>query len=101
MDEIKVIIKKPGEKYGKLSTIKNDLKALQEMVGGYIEAIYGENYAIICDEEGKLKRYAPNMPYRGDLLVGTIIVVGVKGEEFSDISITLDDWKKVVDNKGF
>ncbi len=97
MYEIKVIIKKPGEKYGKISTIKNDLKALQEMVGGYIEAIYGENYALICDEEGKLKRYAPNMRYRGSLLVGTIIVAGIENEEFSDVPLSLDEWEKIVD----
>ena len=37
--------------------IGNDLKSMQEVVGGYIEAIYpfeDEEIALICNEEGKL-----------------------------------------------
>ena len=36
--------------------IENTLEALQREVGGYIEVVnLGDNYVLICDEEGKLK----------------------------------------------
>ena len=35
-DTIKVIIKRPDEKYGHVTQIKNTLKSLQNSVNGYI-----------------------------------------------------------------
>ena len=36
---MKVIIKKPKEKYGVFTDIPNELEKLQEIVGGYIEVV--------------------------------------------------------------
>lgn len=82
---MKVIRKRPGEAPEEIS-MENTLKALQQEVGGYIETVtFAENATIICDDEGRLK----GKPYNCDLLgkdfVGTILVVGVRGDEFGDV----------------
>lgn len=56
------------------------LEELQAHVGGYIEMLdVGDGRKLIVDEEGKLKRLAPNyaatMLYRRDVLVGTVLVI--------------------------
>lgn len=38
------------------------LEELQGYVGGYIEIVrIGDRWNVVCDEEGKLKGYAPNL----------------------------------------
>lgn len=42
---------------------KFSLARLQELVGGYIEAVpVGKGHYVICDEEGKLKNKPLNIP---------------------------------------
>ena len=59
---MKVIIVKPfTQPYTK--EIKGDLRSMQEIVGGYIEAVYpfdDEEIALVCNEEGKLEGLTPN-----------------------------------------
>ena len=59
---MKVIIVKPfTNPYVK--EIKGDLKSMQAVVGGYIEAIYpfdNPEIALVCNEEGKLEGLQPN-----------------------------------------
>lgn len=84
---MKVIRKRPGQ-IPEMIDIENTLEALQAEVGGYIEAVtLAEDLAIICDEEGRLKGKEPNLALHGMGLdfVGTILVVGVDGEEFCDV----------------
>ena len=54
---MKVIIVKPfTNPY--TANIKGDLRSMQELVGGYIEAIYpfdNPEIALVCNEEGKLE----------------------------------------------
>lgn len=102
MYKIRVIIKRPDEEYGHVTNISPTLKNLQKTVGGYIETISNENFTIICNEEGRIHNLEPNMQFCGEMLVGTIVVVGVDGEEFGDLQISFDTWKKIVDmNKDF
>lgn len=83
---MKAIIKKPFEK-PKVIEIENELSALQEAVGGYIQAVpVAEGICVICNEEGKLLGLPYNMHLGKDILVGTILIVGVSGEEFCDLS---------------
>jgi len=90
-NKIKVIAKKPGEAPYETS-VTNDLKHLQDYVGGYIEAIrFLEDVCLICNEEGKLKQLPTNFLLRGDLIVGNVLFVGVKGEEFADCPVKLKD----------
>lgn len=80
------IRKRPGER-PEIVEIENELSALQKEVGGYIQAVtLAEDAAILCDEEGRLKGYAYNCNICGIDFVGTILVVGVDGEEFCDLA---------------
>lgn len=59
---MKVIIVKPfTNPY--VANIKGDLKSMQAVVGGYIEAVYpfdDPEVALVCNEEGKLEGLTPN-----------------------------------------
>lgn len=73
--------------------IENTLKALQEAVDGYIETvpirlISPDKAIMIVNEEGLLRGLAPNCTaslYADRLIVGTALVVGVDGEEFTNV----------------
>lgn len=78
---IKVLIVEPN-KYPVVKEINNDLKRLQNIVGGYIEVIYpfeDDEVAVIANEEGKIHGMPLN---RGifndgdliDIIAGTFIV---------------------------
>ena len=86
---MKVVVKKP-KKEPEIREIKNDLKVLQEIVGGRIEVVrmpFSEDIYIILDEEGKVKGYDPNILFmRGDVIVGTVIFVASTDEDFDDLS---------------
>lgn len=100
MAKIKVIIKRPDEKYGHVTHISARLENLQNTVGGYIETITViKGVILICNEEGKLRGMEPNMWLNGDLIRGTIIICGQSGEDISDIPITLQQWRNIVDRQ--
>ena len=97
MEKIKVIIKRPDEKVGHVTTINNTLKNLQEIVDGPIESTRAFGKAILlCNEEGKLRQLPRNFR-KGivfpDIIVGTVIVCGEDGEDFGDCPISLNEWK--------
>lgn len=80
---IKVFIKHPG-KLGYTAVIKNELKEMQDIVGGYIETVmFGENLVIVCNEEGRL------IPLERNILdiYGTFFIVGVSGDEFRSLTV--------------
>ena len=82
---MKAIRKKPGCA-PELIDIDNTLKALQDEVGGYIEAVtlpYGA--ALICNEEGRILGLPDNGLVCGVDVVGTVLIVGTKGEELCDV----------------
>ena len=84
-DMIKALRMRPDEAPEQIE-IENTLAELQKEVGGYIETLYmGEGVTAIVNEEGKLEQLRPNCLIRGDLIVGTILLVGVAGEEFCSI----------------
>lgn len=70
--------------------IDNTLEALQAAVDGYIETLQliPDQVVMIVNEEGLLRGLAPN-PFAsaiaGTMIVGNALVVGVDGEEFTDI----------------
>lgn len=82
---MKVIRKRPGEEPETIE-IENTLAALQKEVGGYIEVVtlpYGA--ALICNEEGRILGLPDNGRVCGVDVVGTVLIVGTKGEEFCDV----------------
>lgn len=99
-EKIKAIIKRPDEKHGHVCWVSNTLKNLQGLVEGKIETYKPpvlDDTIILCNEEGKLMGLKPNVyignPPIDELLVGTIVVVGVDGEEFCDCPISFATWK--------
>ncbi len=78
------IIKKPGEE-AKTHSIENRLGALQKAVGGNIEVVSFPGFAVVCDEEGRLKGYEKNCEIRGVDFVGTILFVGRGGDELKSL----------------
>ena len=82
---MKAIRKKPGCA-PEVIEVENTLKALQDEVGGYIEVVtlpYGA--ALICNEEGRILGLPDNGRVCGVDVVGTVLIVGTKGEEFCDV----------------
>lgn len=89
---MKVIIIEPKKK-PVVREIEGGLKSLQSVVGGYIQPIYpfDDPVAIICNEEGKLNGLPANraLYHNGeiyDILVGTIIIVGLTEDNFGSLS---------------
>lgn len=83
---MKVIVKMPGEK-AEERDIENTLKALQDIVGGYIETLtLCKDMIIVCNEEGLINDMPFNCTVCGTQLFGPIIFVGFDGkEDFCDL----------------
>lgn len=85
-EKIRVIRKRPGED-AEIVEIENTLKSLQREVGGYIETLtLFEDATFLVNEEGKLLGLEPNFFVLSELLVGTVLLVGIAGEDFCSLS---------------
>ena len=84
---MKAIRKRPGE-MPEVIDVENDGDAIRAELGGPMETFtIAEDLVILCDEEGRLNGKEHNITLRGlgvDF-VGTILIVGVDGEEFCDV----------------
>ena len=82
---MKAIRKKPGCA-PEIIDIDNTLEALQNEVGGDIEAVtIASDAVIICNEEGRLRGLPYNCRFVGMTFVGTFLVVGRDKDEFCDV----------------
>lgn len=82
---MRVIAKAPNEAPIILE-MKNTLEELQEAVGGHIETVsIASDACIICNGEGRLKGMTFNCKLLGIEFVGPVLIVGVKGDEFTDL----------------
>ena len=78
-------IKKPGCA-PEIIEVENTLKALQREVSGYIETVtIASDAVIICNEEGRILGLPDNCRVCGVDFVGTVLIVGTKGDEFCDV----------------
>lgn len=67
--------------------MENELRPLQQEVGGYLESVtLAEDVCVLCDEEGRMKGKPYNTTVCGVSFVGTILIVGVAGEELADLT---------------
>ena len=65
--------------------IDNTLEALQKAVGGYIETVtIAKDACLICNEEGRLLDLRPQTVL-GMEFYGNVLLVGVKGDRFTDV----------------
>ena len=91
-----IVLKVEPEKAPERIEISGDLKSMQEIVGGSIQAIYpfDEPIALICNEEGKLDGLPLNRSLRDedgkiyDVITGTFLLCGAPPEEESFTSLT-------------
>ena len=77
------------EKAPRMASITGDLNSLQQVVGGYIEAVYpyDDPVAIVCHEEGKLIGLPLNRKLEDyDIIAGTFIVCGLGEEDFDSLT---------------
>lgn len=91
---MKVIVIRPYQQ-PKVEEIDNTLKAMQETVSGYIEAIYPweDEIALICNEEGKINGLPLNRILTNedgaivDYIAGTFFICGapMESENFESI----------------
>ena len=83
-----VLIVEP-EKAPRMASITGDLNSLQQVVGGYIEAVYpyDDPVAIVCHEEGKLIGLPLNRKLEDyDIIAGTFIVFELGEEDFDSLT---------------
>lgn len=79
-------------------TIDNTLEELQKHVGGYIEFVYlpgWPNVCLVVNEEGRLIGLPPNRYVNGELLVGNILVLGLKNADTTSLDEkSINEFKK-------
>ena len=87
-ERIRVLVVEP-QKTPYVKEVKNDFRAMQELVGGPIEYVYLSDEAhIYCNEEGKLMGLAGNRRMEnGDVLAGTFFICADDGQG-GDVSLT-------------
>lgn len=91
-NELEVLLIEPGQ-YAKMTTIDAGLSSMQEVVGGYIEAIhyFDEPVVFICNDEGKINGSELNRAIKDesgktiDIVAGTFFICGEKGDEFTSL----------------
>ena len=83
MKSIKVVVKEPG-KAAQTMLIENTLKAFQNVVRGYIEAVTVNDIVILCNEEGLIRHMPFNCALAHRMFFGPIAIVGMDGCEFAD-----------------
>lgn len=84
---MKILIVEPS-KHPRQAEVQHTLQNLQDIVGGYIQAVYPweDPVALVCDEEGLLKQLefnrlvAPEVP-----IFGTFFICGLGEEDFTDL----------------
>lgn len=82
---MRAIVKEPG-RMPAIRNVSNELRVLQDIVGGYIETLtFTTDCVAICNEEGRIRGMAPNICFCGVDFVGPVIFVGADGEEFTDL----------------
>lgn len=82
---MKAILKNPGEQ-PQIVDIDNTLEALQAAVGGYIETVtVASDACIVCNENGRLLNLPFNCKLCSRVFVGPVLIVGVNGDEFTDL----------------
>ena len=89
---MEVLLVEPG-KEARTAEIGSGLRAMQDTVGGYIEAMYpyADEVAIVCNEEGKMLGLPLNRAVRNDdghmldVIAGTFFVCGLGEENFCSL----------------
>ena len=92
LNELEVLLVEPGQ-YARMTTIEAGLSSMQEIVGGYIQAInyFDEPVTLVCNEEGKINGMELNRAIKDengkmiDIVAGTFFICGVGEENFTSL----------------
>lgn len=92
LNELEVLLVEPGQ-YAKMTTIEAGLSSMQEIVGGYIQAVnyFDEPVTLVCNEEGKINGMELNRAIKDengkmiDIVAGTFFICGVGEENFTSL----------------
>lgn len=105
-DKITAIRVKPGNE-PEIVELDNELETFQKEVGGYIEVIrpFYDPICVVLNEDGKMLGLPENKKVINkngrllDVLVGTILFVGLSGDEFcslrKDLLEKYSEWLKL------
>ncbi len=88
---MKVVLVEVG-KPAKIADIPHDLKAMQTIVEGPIQALYpwDDPVALVCNEEGKLHGLPPNRILEDyDIIAGNFFLCGLSKDNFASLSESL------------
>lgn len=87
------VIMCPAERKPYVTWIEDSLENLQRTVGGYIECFtFAKDAAIICNEEGRLRKLPENKSLPVSGFCGDCFICGVDGENF----VSLGDERKEI-----
>jgi hypothetical protein len=82
---MRVLYKVPGDAEIHQIIVPNQLRVLQDLVGGPIETVtVEEDVVIICNEDRRLPNQEYNCEICGVIFMGPILIAGVDGEDFCD-----------------
>lgn len=87
-EKIKVVVQEPG-KISEIATVVNDLKPMQELIGGYLETLTLPNgLVLVMDEEGRLKGLQENVrSVQFGTIVGRLFITAAEGESFRSLTV--------------
>ena len=91
--ELRILLKRFGRD-PEVKIIENTLKAKQMLVGGLIEVIPYGDVLLVCNEEGKLFDFPPNLRFDYDYIAGDCFVVGDDYENADFRSLTDEEIEK-------
>ena len=91
-NKLKVLVVEPMEA-PYVKEIEDDLKAMQEIVGGCIETVYpfDDPVVLVCNDEGKLEGLPFNRALKDDhgetydIIQGNFFIAGLGEEDFASI----------------
>ena len=85
---MKALVIAPNEDRQVTDIFRAELKSLQDLVGGYIQAVQIlDGGVMLVDEDGLMKRLPLNpvaSRIAGTQIVGTAVVVGSDGSDYTD-----------------
>ena len=91
---MRILLIAPGTK-PRVVNIEHTLTAMQELVGGTIQAIYpfADKVALVCNDEGKLLGLPLNRAVRDpatgqilDIIAGSFFICGLGKEDFASLT---------------
>lgn len=85
---MKILFVEPG-KEAQPAEIQGDLKEMQAIVGGRIEALcpWNDPAVLICNDEGDLLKLPPNRALEDyDMIAGNFFICGIEGDAFVSLS---------------